>query len=139
MFLARHSAEQFLGFAENQRKRITGEAGRGTKGRRLEYECIHGYDSKAAMHCLRLYFECTELMREGKITLPRPERDFLIEVRKGALTMEQFNRKADQLRLEAEQAAQDSSLPAEVDRDAISSLIANVHLQSWSEDSKVQN
>ena len=71
LFLAKQSAEQFLGFAENQRKRITGEAGRGTRGRRPEYECIHGYDSKAAMHCLRLYYECIELMGAGRITLPR--------------------------------------------------------------------
>ena len=132
LFLARHSAEQFLGFAENQRKRITGEAGRGTKGRRPEYECIHGYDSKAAMHCLRLYFECIELMRDGKITLPRPERDFLIGVRQGKLTMEQFNHKATELRSQAEQSAASSFLPPQVDRKAISSLIADVHLRNWS-------
>ena len=132
LFLARHSAEQFLGFAENQRKRILGEAGRGAKGRRPEYECIHGYDSKAAMHCLRLYFECIELMRDGRISLPRPERDFLIEVREGKLTLEQFNQQANHLRAEAEQAAQQSSLPDEVDRSALSILVADVHLAYWS-------
>jgi predicted nucleotidyltransferase len=131
LFLARHSAEQFLGFAENQRKRITGEAGRGTKGRRPEYECIHGYDSKAAMHCLRLYYECIELMREGRITLPRPERNFLIEVRQGTLTLEDFDQKADQLRHEAEQARDVSLLPEDIDRAAISDLVASVHLQRW--------
>ncbi len=132
LFLARHSADQFLGFAENQRKRITGEAGCGAHGRRPEYECIHGYDSKAAMHCLRLYFECIELMQEGRITLPRPERDFLIEVRQGKLALEEFNRKADELRTQAEQAAASSSLPRLVDRQAISALIADVHMHSWS-------
>ena len=132
LFLARHSADQFFGFAENQRKRITGEAGRGTHGRRPEYECIHGYDSKAAMHCLRLYFECIELMQDGRITLPRPERDFLIEVRQGKLTLQEFNRKADELRTKAEQAATSSPLPPLVDRQAISVLIADVHRRSWS-------
>jgi len=131
LFLGKHSATQFLGFAENQRKRIVGEAGRGKKGRRPEYECLHGYDSKAAMHCLRLYFECIELMREGQITLPRPERDVLIQVRQGHFTMDQFNQMADDLRREAEQATLDSPLPDAVDPEAISSLIAQVHLSYW--------
>lgn len=58
LFLSKLSSVQFLGFADNQLRRITGEMGKGAKGRRPEYECKFGYDSKAAMHCLRLYFEC---------------------------------------------------------------------------------
>src|SRR3984885_14714217 len=68
LFICRGSAIQFLRFAENQLCRITGEKGRGAKGRRPEYESIFGYDTKAAMHCLRLYLECIELMRFGAIT-----------------------------------------------------------------------
>jgi hypothetical protein len=131
LFLGKHSATQFLGFAENQRKRILGEAGRGKKGRRPEYECLHGYDSKAAMHCLRLYFECIELMRAGRITLPRPERDLLIQVRQGQFTMEQFSQMADDLRRDAEQATLNSPLPDAVDPQAISALVARVHLDYW--------
>ena len=131
LFLSKRSSLQFLGFADNQLRRITGEMGKGAKGSRPEYECKFGYDSKAAMHCLRLYFECIELMKEGTITLPRPERDFLISVREGALTLEQFEAEAERLRLEAEVAAERSSLPEESARQAISELIARVHLEFW--------
>ena len=131
LFLGKHSAAQFLGFAENQRKRILGEAGRGKKGRRPEYECLHGYDSKAAMHCLRLYFECIELMQQGKITLPRPERDLLIQVRQGHFTIEQFNHMADDLHRQAEEAALSSPLPDAVNQKSISELIARVHRTYW--------
>jgi predicted nucleotidyltransferase len=133
LFLGKHSAAQFLGFAENQRKRILGEAGRGKKGRRPEYECIHGYDSKAAMHCLRLYFECIELMQQGKISLPRPERDLLIQVRQGHYTMEQFNQMANDLGRQAEQSAIESHLPSTLRYEPISELIARVHRQYWDE------
>jgi predicted nucleotidyltransferase len=71
LFICKQSAVQFIGFAGNQLRRITGEQGRGAKGRRPEYESVFGYDTKAAMHCLRLYLECIELMRLGTITLPR--------------------------------------------------------------------
>lgn len=131
LFLSKHSAEQFLGFADNQRKRIVGELGSGKKGRRPEYECLHGYDSKAAMHCLRLYFECIELMRDGRITLPRPERELLIRVRQGHYTLEQFEKMADDLRQQAEDSAMTSSLPDLVESQPISRLIAETHLVHW--------
>jgi uncharacterized protein len=131
LYLSKRSSLQFLGFADNQLRRITGEMGRGAKGSRPEYECKFGYDSKAAMHCLRLYFECIELMQEGRITLPRPERDFLISVREGALTLDQFKLEAERLRLEAEAAVQESSLPDVSARLEISELVAQVHLEFW--------
>jgi len=131
LFLSKRSAEQFLGFADNQLQRITGAKGRGAKGRRPEYEGKFGYDTKAAMHCLRLYLECAELMEAGRITLPRPERDYLVEVRSGAWTAEKFLSEAQRLRKEAELAALNSKLPERVDMAAISSLIADVTLAAW--------
>jgi predicted nucleotidyltransferase len=131
LFISKQSAAQFLGFAGNQLRRITGEQGRGTKGRRPEYESVFGYDTKAAMHCLRLYLECIELMRTGRITLPRPEREFLIEARSGAWTLERFMTEADRLRREAEASANESSLRDSVDLHAISRLLAKVHLSAW--------
>ncbi len=83
------------------------------------------------MHCLRLYFECIELMREGTITLPRPEKDLLIGVRRGEWTLERFRAEAAALHLEAERAAAESALPDRVDTAAISELIASVHLEYW--------
>lgn len=131
LFISKQSAAQFLGFAGNQLQRITGEKGRGSKGHRPEYEGRFGYDTKAAMHCLRLYLECIELMRLGTITLPRPEYEFLIECRLGSWTLERFLAEADRLRRETEVAAQNSSLPDSVDLRAISELLAKVHLTAW--------
>lgn len=131
LFLSKASALQFLGFAGNQLRRITGEMGKGAKGTRPEYECIHGYDTKASMHCLRLYLECIELMEQGRITLPRPERELLIEVRSGSWTRERFLGEAERLRLHAEDAALRSSLPEVVDRARISRVVAEAHLEFW--------
>jgi predicted nucleotidyltransferase len=131
LFLSKRSAEQFLGFASNQLQRITGEKGHGAKGLRPEYIGRFGYDTKAAMHCLRLYFECIELMEKGTITLPRPEKDLLIEVRSGAWMLDRLLEEARSLHQIAEMAAERSHLPAIVDAVAISSMIAEVHLRQW--------
>src|SRR5437867_4330062 len=78
LFVACTSAKPFFGFAGDELKRLTGEKGGGKKGQRPEYIGKYGYDTKSAMHTLRLLYEGIELMREGRITLPRPEKELLI-------------------------------------------------------------
>jgi predicted nucleotidyltransferase len=131
VFLSKDSAKQFIGFAHNQKQRITGEKGHGAKGQRPEYIGRFGYDTKAAMHCLRLYFECVDLMENGKITLPRPERELLIEVRSGEWSLERF---LDEVKLVHERtlaAVERSTLPERVNKDAISKLVADAHFTQW--------
>jgi uncharacterized protein len=131
LFLARSSAKQFLGFADDQFKRLTGEKGSGKKGQRPEYIGKYGYDSKAAMHGLRLLYECLELMNHRRITLPRPEKHLLIEVRGGEWTLEQVLAHAKKLAAEVEESVMSSPLPENVDRGAISKLVAQIHLSFW--------
>ncbi|HYM75416.1 MAG TPA: nucleotidyltransferase domain-containing protein [Candidatus Dormibacteraeota bacterium] len=131
VFLARICVKQFLGFADDQLKRMTGRKGRGKKGQRPEIEEKYGYDVKAAMHTLRLLYECKELVSEGSITLPRPERDFLIRVRTGKYTMEKVLGFAEKLFAECEKAAETSTLPERVDRARVSRLVADLYRRMW--------
>jgi len=131
VFLSRGSAKQFLGFADDQFKRLTGEKGSGKKGQRPEYIGKFGYDTKAAMHGLRLLYECLELMAHKRITLPRPEKDLLIEVRSGEWPLERVLAHAKKLMKEVEETVASSPLLETVDRDAISKLVAQIHLDFW--------
>ena len=131
VFLSRASAQHFLGFADNQFKRLTGEKGSGQKGQRPEYIGKFGYDTKAAMHGLRLLCECLELMVHGRITLPRPEKELLIEVRGGHWRLEKVLAHAQKIFHEVETAVKNSPLPEQVDRDAISRVVAQVHMTFW--------
>jgi len=131
VFLARTCAKQFLGFADDQLKRMAGQKGRGKKGQRPEIEAKYGYDVKAAMHTLRLLYECEELVSEGRITLPRPERDFLIRVRTGKYSIEKVIAMAHKLFAECEEAARNSQLPEKVDRTAVSKLVTECYLEAW--------
>ena len=130
-FLARVHVKQFLGFADDQLQRTTGKKGRGKKGQRPDIEAKYGYDVKAAMHTLRLLYECKELLSEGKITLPRPERDFLIRVRTGKYSIEKVLDLASKLFTECEEAAKASSLPERVNRAEVSRLLADCYRRAW--------
>ena len=130
-FLCKTFLKPFLGFADDQLKRMTGTKGRGKKGQRPEIEEKYGYDVKAAMHTLRLLYECEELLMKGSITLPRPERDFLIKVRTGKYKVEEVLTMAEKLFAECEKAAKESPLPERVDRSAVSRLIADSYQAMW--------
>jgi predicted nucleotidyltransferase len=132
IFLGRSCAKQFIGFANDQLKRMTHQKGRGKKGQRPEIEAKYGYDVKAAMHTLRLLYECKELVSERQITLPRPERDLLVKVRTGKYSMDKVITMAQKLFAECRDAASRSSLPDVVDRSAVSQLVTECYLKSWS-------
>src|SRR3984885_4443819 len=85
-FLAKGHVKPFLGFADDQMKRLLGQKGQ-KNVHRAELEDKHGYDTKYAMHVIRLYGEAKELMESGRITLPRPNRDELIEIRRGRYSL----------------------------------------------------
>lgn len=131
IFLAKGHVKPFLGFADDQMKRLLGQKGQ-KNVHRAELENKHGYDTKYAMHVIRLYGEAKELMVHGRITLPRPNRDKLIEIRKGKYSLAEIRQLGAQLESEALAAQASSPLPDEVDRDAINRLLADAHLRFWS-------
>jgi hypothetical protein len=136
VFLARTFVKPFVGFADNQLKRMTGSKGRGKKGQRPEIEREYSYDVKAAMHTLRLLYECKELLSEGTITMPRPERKLLIRVRTGKYSMDKVVAMAQTLFAECEDAAKSSSLPDRIDRAAVSRLLTDSYRKAWDSSEK---
>jgi hypothetical protein len=130
IFLAKGHVKPFVGFAEDQMKRLLGQKGQ-KNVHRAELEQKHGYDTKYAMHVIRLYGEAKELMEHGRITLPRPNRNELIDIRKGKYSLTEIRELGAQLESEALAAQVTSPLPDDVDRDAISKLLAETHLRFW--------
>jgi uncharacterized protein len=131
LFLAKGHVKPFLGFADDQMKRLLGQKGQ-KNVHRSHLEEKHGYDTKYAMHVIRLYGEAKELMEDGRITLPRPNKQELIEIRNGKYSLVEIRELGALLESEALTAHKSSPLPDQIDRDAISKLIANVHLRFWS-------
>jgi hypothetical protein len=83
------------------------------------------------MHVIRPYGEAKELMEHGRITLPRPNREELVKIRRGKYSLAEIRELGAQLESEALAARASSPLSVEVDRDAISRLLADAHLRFW--------
>lgn len=130
MFLAKAHIGAFLGYANAQLRRLLNQQGQKNCHRPfLEQE--HGYDTKYAMHITRLLHEVRELMEHGRITLPRPERELLIDIRKGKYKLYELEQMNNQLEVEALASKEKSSLPEQVDRAAVSKLVAQTYLDYW--------
>src|SRR6266567_1379981 len=82
-FVSRLAAGRYLGYLKGQKAAMTGQAGAHTN--RPELVAVHGYDTKYAMHALRLGLQGVELLSAGRITLPMPEPDrgYLRSIRRG--------------------------------------------------------
>lgn len=57
---------------------------------RAALEEKYGYDSKHAMHLVRLVRMCGEILDTGKVIVKRPDRDELLAIRNGAWSYEQL-------------------------------------------------
>jgi len=130
IFLARSHIGAFLGYANAQLERLYGARGQKNCHRPF-LEQQHGYDTKYAMHIVRLLLEARELMEFGHITYPNPHKDLLIEIRKGAFKMHEVVDMANGLEVEALEALNRSPLPEKVDRALVSKAMAKAYRDFW--------
>jgi len=130
LFLARTHINQFLGFANAQYQRLMG--GKGQKNvHRQKLEDDFGYDTKYAMHIIRLYGEAIEFMETGRITLPRPNAEELIAIRRGRYKLHEIEEMGKDLEAKAWQARESTQLPNRVDRDRVSKLLSEIYGYSY--------
>lgn len=69
-----------------------------------------GYDSKNLMHTLRLLDQATEIAREGRIIMPRPNVGWLKSVKSGRFEFEDLVKIAEEKNSEMEAAFDESTL-----------------------------
>lgn len=90
--------------------------------RRAELERRYGYDTKHAMHLLRLMRTGLELLEHGELRVRRADADELRAVRDGKLSFDELLAHADELQERMEAAARRSTLPEELDFEFVEEL-----------------
>ena len=89
---------------------------------RAELEREHGYDTKHAMHLIRLMRMGLEVLERGELLVRRPDAAELNAIRDGAMSFEDLLAAAARLQADMESAAANSSLPTDVDRQLVDEL-----------------
>lgn len=94
--------------------------------KRAELERQFGYDTKHAMHLVRLMRMCKEILTLGEVIVRRPDRDELLAIRNGAWSYEKLVSWAEQADLENEKLMQQSKLPDKPNRELLDRLCVDL-------------
>lgn len=98
---------------------------------RAAMEAQSGFDLKHAMHLIRLLRMAKEILSSGKVIVRRPDAEELLTIRNGAWTYEQLIEHAEQIEKEIKELYSVSPLPAQPDRNALSSLCRGLVEESF--------
>jgi hypothetical protein len=112
---------------------MTGAPGGHTN--RPELVAVHGYDTKYAMHALRLGIQGVELLRTGRVTLPVPEpsRTYLRSVRHGEVPLTEVLAAIDRAQADLERLRSSQGVPAQPDRAWVDDWLHRSYIAYWSE------
>jgi hypothetical protein len=130
-FVSRMAADRYLGYLQSQRDAMTGQSGAHTN--RPELVAEHGYDTKFAMHALRLGVQGVELLTTGRITLPvpDPDRQLLRAVRRGELRLHEVTELVNEEERQLLRLRDSSRLAAQPDRAWVDAWLHRSYLAFW--------
>jgi hypothetical protein len=94
--------------------------------KRAALEAAHGYDTKHAMHLVRLLRMAIEILDTGRVIVKRPDRDELLAIRDGRWSYDALEATCETLRAEIALVAARSSLPEAPDEDALDALTVSI-------------
>ena len=89
MFIGRQVGERCLRYAKAEYKAMHDVTGKTGAKRKAELE-KYGYSPKMAMSSIRILQEGNELMEFGRITLPRPNAELLLEIKTGQVSVKEI-------------------------------------------------
>jgi hypothetical protein len=130
--VSKRAAGAFLGYLESQRLRLTGERGQKDVSRPDLVE-KYGFDTKFAMHALRLGIQGCEFLATGRLTLPMQERhrDYLLGVRQGVVSLDAVLERLHRLEEDLTSLRTTSILPDEPDYAAADVFLIEEYMKAW--------
>jgi len=151
LFASKEAGARFLGYLRAQRERLLGQRGQ-MRVTRTELIQRHGYDTKFAMHAVRLGYQGIEYLETGRLTLPMAEgREYCMSVRLGQVSLAEVISVLEELETkicvltygtetvpESATGRRDyskgtSTLPERSDRQKLDQLLVDIYKDAWKE------
>jgi predicted nucleotidyltransferase len=126
-FVTREAGVRFGAYLRNQKMKLLGEKS-GMRGPLVEK---FGYDTKLAMHAVRLGIQGVEYLQAGYMTMPLYEEDrkFLLDIRAGNYRLEVVLECIGDIQNELDVATDNCTV--EPDEDLINDFLIKTHLGYW--------
>lgn len=134
-FASKQIGKAFLGYLQAQRLRLLGEAGQ-MRVHREDLVGQYGYDTKYAMHMLRLAIQGYDYVARGALRFPlaTSEIKLLRQTRNGELYIDDVMSQTSKYEAELINLSQYSSLPDKPDYDKVEQWMLSVYERAWHED-----
>lgn len=126
--IAKNKYKSYLAWKENRKNTV-----------RNLIEEKFGYDTKNAMHLVRLMRIGYECVTEGTYKVKRPDAKELLDIRDGAWSYEKLKDYANTMDLKIKSAVESCDLPDEPDYDKIKSVIIQIQDNGWGLKSALTN
>lgn len=128
-FISKRVFKTYGGYATAQLHKLTnGE--RNAVGKRAEGIAKHGYDTKSALHLIRLLRMGIEILQGDGVNVYREDRDYLVRVRNGEFTLSEIEEKYKLLNRVLITAYENSDLPNEPNYNKINNWLIDVQKRS---------
>lgn len=108
-------------------KEVYGKILKGYGNRARKAHLAGGIDWKALSHAVRVNHEAMELLTTGKVTFPRPEKDLLLQIKKGELEDKAVYHMVEQGLADLTEIHKNSTLRDEPDREWAEEFIYNIY------------
>jgi len=130
--ISKRAGACFKGYLLQQKLRLLGLRGQ-KRVKRPELEEKYGYDTKYAMHALRLGYQGVELMTCGNLSLPmrEDERGVLMQVRRGEVSKDKAVQMIEAMDQSLSDAMAKSHLPEAPDMGAVNGWLHRLYMDHW--------
>jgi uncharacterized protein len=130
--VSRQAGDRFLGYLRAQRDGMLGLRG-GRHTNRPELVERYGFDTKYAMHMVRLGVQGVELLETGRISLPlaEPWLSWCRALRRGERSKQEALQAATDLERRLVELREASPLPERADRDAVDAWLVAAYQRAW--------
>lgn len=125
-FLTKNAYGRFGGYAYAQMKRMDSKGNHAGHSSHFEIIQEYGYDTKHAMHLVRLFQMGIQILKYRELSTARPNFQELLDIRHGKYTLEQIKKYAEELNRQLEEAMMNSIIPDFPDFDKINKWLIDV-------------
>lgn len=99
--------------------------------KRGELEEKYGFDTKHAMHLIRLLRSGCDILEHGVVPVKRNDAEYLKDVRFGKYTYEEVLAESTKLNLRIQELSKDSPLPDEPNYNLAKELMLEIYTKQW--------
>ncbi len=99
--------------------------------KRSELEEKYGYDTKHAMHLIRLLRSGVDILKYGVVPVKREDKDYLLDIRFGKYTYEEIVKESERLKEEVKKVGNKMNLPEEPDYSFAKDIMMAMYEKQW--------